>query len=79
MHVKAIVPETEGMTHPDPRRPLTVLAFASGGLQAIQDGIWAILLQGEMNTAQGENTAGFFHPINFFLNSKPLTYILFSF
>ena len=32
---------------------------ASGGLQAIQDGIWVIVLQGAMTTAQGENTAVF--------------------
>ena len=49
------------------------------GLQAIQDDIWAIVLQGEMTTAQSENAeVGFFNPINFSLNSKPLTYILFS-
>ena len=72
---------------------------ASGGLQAIQDSTWAIVLQGEMTTAQ--NTARdhclghslrpqprarmlklflsfFFNPMNFSLNSKPLTYTLFS-
>ena len=37
------------------------------------------MLLGEMTTAQSENAeVGFFNPINFSLNSKPLTYILFS-
>ena len=60
---------------------------ASGGLQAIQDGIWAIVLQGEMTNsqdtakdhrAQGENAPVFLFPINYSLNCKHLTYILFS-
>ena len=57
MHVKAIVPGAEGMTHPDSRRPPAVPPLCSGGLQATQAGIWTIALQGERTTAQGKNAA----------------------
>ena len=52
MHVKAFVPGTEGMTHPDSRSHKQFHLCALGGLQALQDDIWAIVLQDEMTTAQ---------------------------
>ena len=39
MHVKAIVPGTEGVTHPTPGDHKQFHLGASGGLRAIQDSI----------------------------------------
>ena len=67
---------------------------APGGLQAIQDGILAIVLQGETTTGRmqlkattrgsakdhrpGGECCSFLNPINISRISKPLTYTLFS-
>ena len=85
MHVKAFVSGPEGIALTPGDLKQSHLC-ASGGLQAIQDGIWAIVLQGKMTNsqdtakdhrAQGENAPVFLFPINYSLNSKPLTYTLF--
>ena len=55
MHVKAFVPGTEGVTRPDPGDQKQFHLCSSGGLQAIQDDIWVIVLQGEMTTGQDKN------------------------
>ena len=52
MHVKAVDSGTEGIPTLTPGDHRKFHLGSSGGLQAIQDGIWAIVLQGEMTTAQ---------------------------
>ena len=69
MHVKALFQELKVWPTLTPGDHKQFHLCASGGLQATQDDIWAIVLQGEMTTAQdtakdhaqGENAeVGFF-------------------
>ena len=52
MHVKALIQELEVWPTLTPGDHKQFHLCASGGPQAIQDDIWAIVLQGEMNTTQ---------------------------
>ena len=85
MHVKAIVLGTLGMTHPAvtissntfvPQEACKQFKMVS---EPLCSGVRRPPPRTELKTtAQAKNAAGFFNPINFSLNSKPLTYTLFS-